>query len=84
MKDAKNARNYIAHDAGVEIRHEVGARAVSNTLLSELEGAVRTIARANLVVLYVSNIETHEPNPRIDYLEKYVDRVVDWVCDIEE
>lgn len=84
LKKGREARNYIAHEAGLGLKHILENDDSKMNFLNDIEIKVRDIAGANLLILLMSKIETNEPIYTLaPVVQGYVDRVVQWVCEEE-
>ncbi|MEX0684309.1 MAG: hypothetical protein WD904_08720 [Dehalococcoidia bacterium] len=80
---ARKDRNKIAHEVCLGIQWDIESDQGRKRLVDEVSDCIRRIAKANLVVLVISALLTHDDFPRRDYLDAYCDRVLEWVCSTE-
>jgi hypothetical protein len=83
LKSGREARNYIAHGAGLGLTHILENENRRKNFIDGIEKNVREIVEANLIILFLSNFVTDEPNPTSEYLRGYVNCVCCWVCEAE-
>lgn len=83
LKSGREARNCIAHEAGLGLKHILENENRRKNFINGIEKNVREIAEANLIILFLSNFVTNEPNPTSEFLRSYVNSVVAWVCEEE-
>jgi hypothetical protein len=84
VKQAKSARNEIAHELPLGISHTIETDAGRSGLLSVLSDLVRKIAEGYIIVELTSLVETHEPVPTRQFLATYPMRMVEWVTNVGE
>jgi len=77
LKEARKARNEIAHDLGKGIEHFVEDDEWREKLIKEVETLVRKIAEADVSVYNLCQYLTNEPTFKGDYCEA----AVNWVCE---
>lgn len=82
IKDAREARNEIAHDLTKGIEHRAEDEKEKGHVMKEVEILVRKIAEADVHVYNLCQTITKEP-PYQD-ANDYCERAVKWVCEIED
>lgn len=83
LNNGREARNYIAHEAGLGLKHILENENRMKNFLDDIKKKIRKIAEANLLILFLSNYVSNAPNPTPEYLQGYVNSVVGWVCEEE-
>src|ERR1044071_1542664 len=84
VKQAKSARNQIAHELALAVSHTNDTDAGRSVLLSALSDLVQKIAEGYILVELTSLVETHEPLPTRQFLAMYPIRRVEWVTNVSE
>lgn len=84
LRAGRLARNEIAHELTLSIAPEIETEAGRSILLHSLRTAVAKIADADRVVCVLAHLETREPLPTVAAFEEFPEKVVRWVCDVEE
>ncbi len=84
IKQAKSARNEIAHELALGISHTVQTDSGRSDLFVALSDLVRKIAEGYIIVELTSLIETHEPVPTRQFLTTYPARMVEWVTHVDD
>jgi hypothetical protein len=84
MHKGRKARNEIAHSLTLGIGNRVEIDVDRQNILDELASLVRDIAEADSLVCFMIHLETNVPLPRADYIRGYQERIVNWVCWVEE
>ncbi len=82
IKDAREARNEIAHDLTKGIEHRAEDEKEKGHVMKEVEILVRKIAEADVNVYNLCRVITKEP-PYQD-ANDYCERAVKWVCEVED
>jgi len=81
VKQAKSARNEIAHELALGIPHAIETDHGRSELLSRLSELVHRIASGYIIVELTSLIETNEPLPTPAFLSAYPAKMVEWVTE---
>ena len=84
LQTARQRRNEIAHEMCLGIQWDIETDDGRKRLVDEMSRSVREIAEAHQLVLAIACALTREDLPAPHYLNSYCDRVVEWVCSIEE
>jgi len=66
----REARNYLAHEAGLALKNILEIDDRRQDFVNNVKSKVRDLAEANLVVVFISNLATNEPNPTANYLKQ--------------
>ncbi|MDA2921033.1 hypothetical protein MYX76_16350 [Desulfobacterota bacterium AH_259_B03_O07] len=82
LNNAREARNYLIHEACIGLEYSLENDDGRESFIKQIRELVKEIAEANLIVLFLLNIETNEPNPTLRFLTSYVDKVLEWVCEV--
>ncbi|MGH7792266.1 MAG: hypothetical protein ACREOB_08120 [Thermodesulfobacteriota bacterium] len=83
LSKGRESRNYLAHEAGLGLRHILENNERRENFINDIKAKVSDIAEANLIILFLTNIVTNEPNPTLESLKKYVGNIIEWVCEVE-
>jgi hypothetical protein len=79
VKQAKSARNQIAHEIALGISDSAETDIGRSELVFTLSPLVHSIAEGYIVVELTSLSETHEPLPTLQFLSSYPLRISEWV-----
>jgi len=80
LDSARKARNTIAHEIALGIEHRVEDREGKRKMLADLGALVRPMAEGDKLIGCLGQLLTNEPVPTAQYLARYPDEVVEWVC----
>ena len=83
LNAAREARNYLAHDFGLGIQHEIETDAGRANRLADLGNQITTLATADMLVCLLMLHLTHEGVPSSQFISGYPSRVKEWVCDVK-
>ena len=83
LNAARKARNYLAHDFGLGIQHEIETDGGHAQRLDDLGNQITTLATADMVVCLLMLHLTHEGLPSSQFISEYPSRIKEWVCDTE-
>jgi hypothetical protein len=84
LRTGRLARNEIAHELTLGVAPEIETEDGRSIILQSLRTAVAKIADADRVVCVLAHLETREPLPTVAAFEEFPEKVVRWVCDVEE
>ena len=86
LNEARKARNTVAHELTLGVEQWLSRLYLHlpEHLLETLPGIVRPLAEGDRLVSLLLSLLTHEPLPTEDFLERYPEALVAWVCDISE
>lgn len=84
LRKGREARNIIAHDIALGLEHEIETDDGREKIIKEVETQVHKIAEADRIVCFLTHIATNELLPDSDYIRNYCDKVVNWVCEVED
>ena len=82
--DAKEARNYIAHELTQGIQSTIETDDGREIVVSDLENTITKIAKANIVIVTLMAIITNDLISPPSYINSYVDMVLNWVLEVED
>jgi acetylornithine deacetylase/succinyl-diaminopimelate desuccinylase-like protein len=80
---ARQARNWIAHEATLGLESRLESDAERAQLIRDVRARVEDIVRAHLPVLVAMAVLTHEEIP-LASMDFFTHRIGDWVCDVED
>lgn len=80
---ARRARNEIAHEAASGFDYAITEPEILARVHTSIREAVRAIAEGDRLVSIILSQLNGDPILVGDAMASYVDRVVDWVCDIQ-
>ena len=76
---ARDARNYIAHEAADELERLAKRTADIEEWRSLLEGKLRELALGKIIIAILLSRNTAEPTPTREEIDAYPDQLVAWV-----
>lgn len=83
LAEARHSRNRVAHEATLGVRHAVETDEGRSQILQELHEEAGKLAKANFIICFLLGFATHEPRPRVDYMEEYIQEVQQWITEVE-
>lgn len=81
--DAKESRNDIAHELTLGIEHNIENDEGRNFIVETLTEKISQIAKANLIIIYSICLLTKDQKPSYQYINSYVDLILQWVLEVE-
>lgn len=81
---AKNARNFIVHELTLGIEEIIHTDESRHFIIESLKEKITDIAKANILLIIMICLETHEEIPTPDYLKKYPNMISTWVLDVDD
>lgn len=84
LGQARESRNRIVHDLCLGVQPEIETDEGRKGLIHTIQTDIRRIAQGDMFIMMIVSLLTHEPNPARQFLDRYCDRVVDWVCRTDE
>ncbi len=82
LTHGRKARNWLAHVATVGLQSRIDHFDDRAALIREIKDAVEKIARAQVIVLTLTSVLTHEDVPRASFLDAFPVTVSQWVCEV--
>ena len=76
----KDARNYIAHEAG-SVLEDILKDDERETFINNIKEKIHILADANICAMNLNNVMFKEPVMLAEYHDRYIKEVTDWVCE---
>ena len=83
LTEARHSRNRVAHQVSPDARHAVETDKGRSQILEDLHDYIGKIAKANFIICFLTCSVTHEPRPRVEYMDTYVREVQQWITKVE-
>jgi hypothetical protein len=83
LRKGRAARNLIAHELALGTDQELQTDAGCDALLAALREAVTAIAEADRLVCFLEALKTDTEAMLAPAFDRYVEDMVEWVCDVE-
>ncbi len=84
ITNAKNARNYIAHELTIGLNYSSESNEVRKSILNILIEKVSDIAKGELLILLVMTIWNKETVPDVSFLSHYPNKIIEWVTNLND
>jgi hypothetical protein len=80
LSDARDARNFIAHQAAEDLERIIGSKEARDAWRAEVESRVRSLAMGKLVMSLLLPQVIALSTPSREAMQGYADQAVAWVC----
>ncbi|WP_462137020.1 hypothetical protein [Candidatus Mycalebacterium sp.] len=82
LNKARKARNEIAHDLASGMESQELIQYYKKNFVEQIRENSLAIAEADKILCVLLTTIQKEPMPNVDFVKKYPDRIVNWVCDM--
>ena len=79
----KDARNYVAHDAG-SVLEDILKDDERETFINNIKEKIHILADANICAISLNNVMVKEPVMLTEHHDRYIKEVTDWVCETDD
>ena len=81
LHDAREARNYIAHDAADELKRIANDRGGIDEWPKVLASKLQELALGKIILAVLLSMNSAEPTPTRETIDSYSKRIESWVLD---